>query len=171
MGHAGAVTRGVRYTGFRPASPTASSVARSASGKSNTGPELALRRALWRAGLRGYRVDERRLAGRPDVVFPRARVAIFVDGDFWHGRDLEQRVERLARGHNAPYWVPKIRGNVARDRRHDDQLAADGWLVLRFWETDIARDIEAIAGKVERVVRTRLRAAEGLQAKSSVSRD
>jgi DNA mismatch endonuclease (patch repair protein) len=77
---------------------------------------------------------------------------VFCDGDFWHGRDLDERVRRLARGHNAPYWVAKITSNVARDRRHDEALARDGWLVLRFWETDIATDPLALAAQIAAIV-------------------
>jgi DNA mismatch endonuclease (patch repair protein) len=62
------------------------------------------------------------------------------------------RLAKLERGHNAPYWVAKIKTNVVRDRRHDNDLARDGWLVLRFWETDIARDATAIAARIATVV-------------------
>jgi DNA mismatch endonuclease, patch repair protein len=113
-----------------------------------------LRRALWRLGLR-YRVDVAALPGRPDVVFGRSRVVVFCDGDFWHGRNLDERVRKLAGGHNAPYWVAKITSNVARDRRHDEALARDGWLVMRVWETDIARDATTLAGRIAEVVSSR----------------
>lgn len=145
----------VRYDGFTPRSAVASRVARAASRKRDTKPEVVLRKALWRAGLRGYRVDERNLPGRPDVVFTRARVAIFCDGDFWHGRDLDDRIARLAKGHNAGYWVPKIRGNVARDRRHDEALTGDGWVVLRFWESEILRNVDVIVACVRRALEVR----------------
>jgi DNA mismatch endonuclease, patch repair protein len=111
------VTSVPRYDSFKAASAGASRAAKGASKKRNTKPELILRRALWNAGLRGYRIDPETVAGRPDIAFLRARVLVFCDGDFWHGRDLEKRIERLKRGHNAPYWVAKIAGNVARDRR------------------------------------------------------
>jgi DNA mismatch endonuclease (patch repair protein) len=113
-----------------------------------------LRSALRRLGLR-YRVDVAALPGRPDIVFGPTRVAVFCDGDFWHGRDLEQRLSKLARGHNAPYWVAKIQSNVARDRRHDEALARGGWLVLRFWETDIARNAATLAARIAEAVSSR----------------
>jgi DNA mismatch endonuclease (patch repair protein) len=116
--------------------------------------ERALRSALWKLGLR-YRVDVAALPGRPDIVFASARVAVFCDGDFWHGRDLEKRLAKLARGHNAPYWSAKIRTNVARDRRRDDVLERDGWLVLRFWESDIVRDAPGFAARVAAAVAER----------------
>ncbi len=144
--------RAARFDGLRAATPGASASARGASRKSGTRCEVALRRELWRRGLR-YRVDVSSLPGRPDLIFARARVAVFCDGDFWHGRDLDARVAKLAVGHNAPYWVRKIRGNVTRDRKHDEVLAARGWTVLRFWETDILRDAAGVAVVVEETVR------------------
>lgn len=102
-------------------------------------------------GLR-YRVALSTLPGRPDIVFTRERIVVFCDGDFWHGRDLEARVQKLSAGHNAPYWVAKIRGNVARDRTHDAWLQEQGWEVLRYWEKEILEDVDrvarAIAGRV-----------------------
>jgi len=79
----------------------------------------------------------------------RHRVAVFVDGDFWHGRNLEQRLERLARGHNAPYWVEKIRTNVARDTRVTSALEEAGWAVVRLWESDVRADPKRAALRVQ----------------------
>jgi DNA mismatch endonuclease (patch repair protein) len=140
-----------RFDGLTATSPATSRIARASSRKRDTKPELILRRQLTRLGLR-YRLDRADLPGRPDIVFPGCRVVVFCDGDFWHGRDLEERVRRLKLGHNAPYWVAKITSNVARDRRHDEALACDGWLVLRFWETDITRDASALASQIAQVV-------------------
>jgi DNA mismatch endonuclease (patch repair protein) len=145
----------MRYDRLRPASAAASTAARGASKKKNTEPELVLRRALRDQGLRTYRIDVPSLKGRPDVVFVRERVAVFCDGDFWHGRNLEERIAKLEQGHNAPYWIEKIRGNVARDRQVDAQLESDGWSVLRFWETDVKRDAVTAAKTVAERVRSR----------------
>lgn len=82
-------------------------------------------------------------------------MAVFCDGDFWHGRNLEERLAKLERGHNAPYWVAKIDGNVARDRRNDAALEAAGWAVLRFWESNVARDPSAAAEQVKVLLQTR----------------
>jgi DNA mismatch endonuclease (patch repair protein) len=112
---------------------------------------------LYALGLR-YRVARANLPGRPDVVFAGARVAVFCDGDFWHGRELEHRVAKLQRGHNAPYWVAKIGRNVARDRATDVVLRADGWEVLRYWESDIRANLAAVADAICRVVTERRRA-------------
>ncbi len=106
--------------------------------------ELALRRALWRRGLR-YRINVGSLPGKPDLLLTRQRIAIFVDGDFWHGRDWSLREGRLRSGNNAAYWVAKISYNRERDRRNNAQLADLGWRVIRLWETDVLKDPEGAA--------------------------
>jgi DNA mismatch endonuclease (patch repair protein) len=88
-------------------------------------------------------------------VFARCRVVVFCDGDFWHGRDLEERCRKLERGHNAVYWVAKIRRNVARDRQQMEALRRDGWKVIRIWEKDILSNVEKQAGIVERMLCSR----------------
>jgi DNA mismatch endonuclease (patch repair protein) len=88
------------------------------------------------------------LPGRPDLVFARARVVVFVDGDYWHGRRWAARKRKLAQGANAAYWINKIEGNRKRDRLNNRRLREVGWTVLRFWETDIAKRADAIAHKV-----------------------
>jgi DNA mismatch endonuclease (patch repair protein) len=142
------------YKGLSPASTIASRIASAGSAKRDTKPELLLRRALWSAGLR-YRVDVGSLPGRPDVAIPAARLAVFCDGDFWHGRDLERRIEKLAAGHNAPYWVSKIRSNVDRDRQIERVLVDSGWEFLRFWESDVRANPKLAAKAVLKVVRVR----------------
>jgi len=139
------------FTGLLPASESASTAARGASTKTNTRCELALRRELWRRGLR-YRLHAPGLPGRPDIVFRRHRLVIFCDGDFWHGRNLEHRLAKLARGHNAAYWVAKVRRNVERDHRNTSELDAAGWTVLRFWETDVLRETRTVADRIEEVL-------------------
>jgi DNA mismatch endonuclease (patch repair protein) len=144
-----------RYAGLTPATVGASRAARGASHKQDTKPELALRRALRAAGIRGYRVAPAYLEGKPDLVFLRLQIAGFCDGDFWHGRDLKARLAKLQAGHNAPYWVAKIRGNVERDARHDAALRGAGWTVLRFWESDIMADPPCIATVIAQTVKAR----------------
>lgn len=109
----------------------------------DTKPEWLLRRALWRRGLR-YRLQRADLPGRPDVVFPRQRVAVFVDGDFWHGRNWETLQPRLS----SEAWVRKIQRTIERDAMQGAALAEAGWTVLRFWETDLKRDIGAAVDRV-----------------------
>lgn len=119
----------------------------------DTRPERFLRCAVWHRGLR-YRIHGA-IAGRPDLYFSREKVAIFCDGDFWHGRDWKTRRRKVAAGANSTYWIAKIEGNIRRDRVVTRRLTAEGWVVLRFWETDIMGDVELAAGKVESVVRSR----------------
>jgi len=146
----------VKYAGLEPASRHASAAARGSSKKQNTRCELILRKALTVFGLR-YRLDVTDLVGRPDIVFCAARVVVFCDGDYWHGRDLHRRLAKLAAGHNAPYWVAKITSNVERDRRVTAALESEGWLVLRYWETDIKKSAPAIAREVATHVQARRR--------------
>jgi DNA mismatch endonuclease (patch repair protein) len=87
------------------------------------------------------------------MVFLRQRVVVFCDGDFWHGRHLKSRLARLSRGHNAPYWIEKIRTNAKRDRAITQRLRTEGWRVVRIWETDILRDNEEAVAKVTKALR------------------
>jgi DNA mismatch endonuclease, patch repair protein len=135
------------FMGLRPASGKASLAARKTSRKSGTRCEVTLRRELWSRGLR-YRVNFSDLPGTPDIVFVRQRVVVFCDGDFWHGRNLEERLGRLARGHNADYWVAKVLRNAERDRQITFALSVRQWSVLRFWESDILRSPTQIADTV-----------------------
>ena len=144
-----------RYVGLVSASSRATAAARGSSRKRDTRPELMLRRALFQRGLR-YRCAAEDLPGRPDLVFRRARVVVFADGDFWHGRDLTGRLVKLKQGHNATYWLAKIEGNAFRDRRINAELAALGWTVLRFWEAEIKRDLYRIVDEIAAAVHTGL---------------
>lgn len=141
-------------TSFRerfPSSPLASRLARASSRKSDTRPERLLRKVLWSRGLR-YRKSCNDLPGKPDLVFRSARVAVFCDGDFWHGRDWAGRKVKLAKGSNPDYWVAKIERNRERDRQVNRVLQGEGWTVLRFWETDIVRNPDKVAELIERAV-------------------
>jgi DNA mismatch endonuclease (patch repair protein) len=143
-----------RFSSFKPASESASLVKQQNRSR-NTKAEMLLRRELWRRGLR-YRLHAADLPGKPDLVFRRARVVVFCDGDFWHGRRWGERQEKLARGSNARYWTAKIGANVARDRRTTRQLRQAGWMVLRMWETDIFRDVNRAAERVEKALKMAL---------------
>ena len=160
----GSVRQGMRstpsYTGLRPASLGASRAAAGASKKVDTVPELRLRRALHRAGLR-YRKNVKTLPGNPDIVFSRVRVAVFCDGDFWHGREWERRSRRIATGTNAAYWVRKIERNMERDQERQRMLGAMGWKVLRFWETEILNRTDEIVQEIAEQVSARVGTARG----------
>jgi DNA mismatch endonuclease (patch repair protein) len=95
----------------------------------DTGPEVALRRELHARGLR-FRKNCGSLPGKPDVVFPGAQIAVFVDGCFWHRCLLHSNIPKT----NSAWWAAKLDANVARDRRQDQQLADAGWVVVRVWE-------------------------------------
>jgi DNA mismatch endonuclease (patch repair protein) len=118
------------------------------SGK-NTGPELALRRALWAEGLR-YRVHYR-LPGRPDIVFPRHKVAVFVDGCFWHRCPVHSSAPKT----NRAFWEKKISGNCARDAKVSETLHLMGWKVVRFWEHEIMRELPKALRTVSRTLKAR----------------
>jgi DNA mismatch endonuclease, patch repair protein len=113
----------------------------------NTLPELALRAALWSLKLR-YRLHYK-IPGRPDIVFPSAKVAVFVDGCFWHGCPAHG----VSPKSNSDFWRTKIGKNKARDKAVDLALKADGWTVLRFWEHDVADDVQEIADRIKLIVR------------------
>ncbi|OII13092.1 hypothetical protein BIU97_04020 [Curtobacterium sp. MCBA15_009] len=110
----------------------------------DTAPELALRRELHRRGRRFFvdRAVSRRCRVRPDLVFPRARVAVFVDGCFWHYCDEHAHLPKA----NAELWRTKLQGNRRRDLRNEAVLVSEGWRVLRFWEHE---DMAGVADRVE----------------------
>jgi DNA mismatch endonuclease, patch repair protein len=108
----------------------------------NTEPEKVLQKALRRAGLRSFRACDTSLPGKPDIVLPSKRLAIFVDGDFWHGhqyklRGFESLQSQLSDVNNAAYWTEKISRNIDRDFKNTAALLDSGWRVLRFWESEI----------------------------------
>jgi DNA mismatch endonuclease (patch repair protein) len=110
-----------------------------------------------------YRKHFQGLPGKPDLVFVAARVIVFCDGDFWHGRDWLTLQAKLKRRHNADYWIAKIRCNRDRDRMNTIRLTEDGWLVLRFWESEIMRDATAVAAQIVESVVNRGRPRTGRQ--------
>lgn len=112
----------------------------------DTGIELALRAELRRRHLH-YRKNVAGLPGKPDVVFAQHKLAVFCDGEFWHGRDWAKRKTDFKR-HKA-FWVAKIERNMARDREVNRSLRALGWHVLRIWESDIKRDVRKCGARVE----------------------
>lgn len=116
----------------------------------NTTPEIALRNALYGEGLRGWRCHYKRAAGTPDVAWPSLRVAVFVDGAFWHGH-----VSRHKPGRSGEYWDTKIARNVERDRQADDALRAAGWTVVRVWDFEIRRNLPAVVERIKDALRER----------------
>ncbi|MEA4986946.1 MAG: very short patch repair endonuclease [Anaerovorax sp.] len=107
--------------------------------------ELMLRRALWREGIR-YRKNYKSLLGKPDIAITKYRIAIFCDSDFWHGYEWEERNKRIKS--NRDYWIPKIERNMERDRQVNAQLTNDGWIVLRFWEWEIKKQLDKCINEI-----------------------
>jgi DNA mismatch endonuclease, patch repair protein len=107
----------------------------------NTAPEVALRSALWAAGVRGWRLHKR-LPGRPDLVWQSRRVAVFVDGAFWHGHP------DYYHGQSGAFWDEKIARNRERDRRVNEELAALGYRVVRIWDFEVEKHPGACVGRV-----------------------
>lgn len=110
----------------------------------DTAPEIRLRRALWRAGLR-YRTRTRIENAKPDVAFLRKRVLVFVDGCFWHGCPLHYTKP----AENAAFWSAKIEKNRARDARNNQNLESKGWTVLRFWECEVEKELDRVVGRIQ----------------------
>lgn len=110
----------------------------------DTRPELALRKAMFAAGLRGWRCHRSDLPGKPDIVFSRARVAVFVDGAFWHGHP-----SKYWKGRSGPYWDAKIDRNRRRDARVNAELCEMGWTVVRLWDFEVQKNAEEAVQRIE----------------------
>lgn len=123
-------------------SATRSRVMRQVKSK-NTKPEMLLRRTLWRLGVRGYRIHRRDIAGMPDLAFVGRRVAVFVDGAWWHGHP-----DKWWKGRSGDYWDRKVARNMERDRQADTILSEQGWTVVRVWDFEVLRDPEEAARRV-----------------------
>ena len=101
--------------------------------------ETILAKALWHRGYR-YRKNYRKIPGSPDIAFTKYKIAVFIDGEFWHGFDWESRKEKL--NQNRDYWIAKIEENMARDMKIARQLDELGWQMIRFWEKEVLTNIE-----------------------------
>nr|WP_194775009.1 very short patch repair endonuclease [Pararhodonellum marinum] len=112
----------------------------------NTKPEQRLKKALWQAGIR-YRSNRRKLPGKPDIVWIKYKVVVFVDGAFWHGHDWENRQASLKS--NRDFWIPKIERNKQRDQEINHLYKSRGWTVLRFWDFEVK---EALGSCVKQVL-------------------
>lgn len=117
----------------------------------NTKPEVVLRRLLWKEGFR-YRKNWKMLPGKPDIAITKYKVAIFVDGEFWHGKDYDggdypgrkyhSLREQLEHGNNSDFWKQKIERNMQRDLEIEAELNGLGWKVIRFWNKDVMKQPE-----------------------------
>ncbi|MDF4220099.1 very short patch repair endonuclease [Maribacter sp. M208] len=113
----------------------------------NTKPELAFRKALYAAGYR-YRIDYKKLIGKPDIALPKYKTVIFIDGEYWHGKNWEERKPKVKT--NREFWIAKIERNMQRDAEVNEKLIAMGYTVIRFWETDIKKNLEQCLEKTLR---------------------
>lgn len=114
--------------------------------------ELTLRKALWKKGIR-YRKNYKGLIGKPDIVITKYRIVVFCDSDFWHGYDWDNRKLRIKS--NQEYWIPKIERNMKRDKEVTAVLVEQGWIVLRFWEHSIRKNLESCLDDIEEAVSIR----------------
>lgn len=105
----------------------------------NTKPELAFRKALWAAGYR-YRVDYKKLIGKPDILLKKYKTAIFIDGEFWHGHDWQNRKKKIKT--NREFWIPKIERNIQRDHEVNTELKRLGYTVFRFWQKEVDKNLD-----------------------------
>jgi DNA mismatch endonuclease (patch repair protein) len=131
----------------QPRSPALVSEVMGRIGSRDTEPEMIFRKALRRSGLRSFRACDASLPGKPDIVLPGKGLAIFVDGDFWHGsqyqaRGFESVQAQMFGVHNAEYWTAKICRNVSRDFKNSSAHLNTGWRVLRFWESSIRKSLD-----------------------------
>lgn len=117
----------------------------------NTSIEVALRKALWNKGYR-YRKNYKALPGSPDIVLTRQKIAIFCDGELFHGNEWEVLRPRLLKGSNPEYWVKKIERNMERDRENDKKLLFLGWTVIHFWGHDILKNPEECVRVIEETI-------------------
>lgn len=143
-------------TSFRECEPSslASSRAKQANRSENMKHEMLLRKTLHKMGLR-FKKNVKNLPGKPDIVFTRAGVVVFCDGDFWHGRNWKSLKQKLIHGANGNYWTAKIYSNIVRDKQITKELTRLEWRVIRVWETDVLADPFSIANQIAGVVRSR----------------
>ncbi len=110
--------------------------------------EILLGKSLWNAGLY-FRKNNKTIFGHPDFSHKGKKIAIFCDGEMWHGKDWDKQQAEFKS--NREFWIPKIERNIARDKEVNARLQAEGWAVIRFWETDIKKNITACVEEVRKV--------------------
>lgn len=115
----------------------------------NTKPEIQFRKALWKLGYR-YRKHVKNIPGKPDIVMRKYKIVIFVDGEFWHGYNWEEKKTKIKS--NRGFWIPKIERNMERDLENNLKIEALGYKVFRFWEHSIKKDILGCVNKVKQYI-------------------
>lgn len=117
----------------------------------NTSIEVLLCKELRKRGY-GYRKNYNELPGKPDIVLTKYKIAIFCDGEFFHGKDWASQKERVQQGNNPEYWISKIERNMARDEEINRELLHLGWIVLRFWGKDIRKHMDSCVNEIENAI-------------------
>ena len=117
----------------------------------NTRIEVLLCKELRKRGY-GYRKNYKELPGKPDIVLTKYKIAIFCDGEFFHGKDWPTQKERIQQGNNPEYWISKIERNMARDEEINKELLHLGWIVLRFWGKEIKKDAISCINEIENAI-------------------
>jgi DNA mismatch endonuclease Vsr len=111
--------------------------------------EITLAKALWKKGYR-YRKNNKSVFGKPDLTFKQLKIAVFIDGDFWHGKNWKDR--KHDHKSNQVFWHKKIERNMQRDKEVNSQLLKEGWKVLRFWGDDIKQNLQSCIIKIEETI-------------------
>ncbi len=108
----------------------------------DTNPEMMLRKEIWNKGYR-YRTNSKTLPGKPDISIKKYKLAVFVDGEFWHGYNWSEKKKQIKS--NRKFWIPKIERNMQRDRENEKKLKEKGFKVIRYWANDVKEDVSACA--------------------------
>lgn len=116
----------------------------------DTKPEILFRKALWAKGIR-FRKNNNSLPGKPDIVIANCKVAVFVDGEFWHGYRWEEKKKKIK--NNRAYWIPKIERNIARDKQNNKKLKKAGWQVIRLWQHQVIKDLPGCIQKIKKTLK------------------
>lgn len=119
--------------------------------RKDTKIEILLRKALWKKGYR-YRKNDKKLPGTPDIVLTKYKIAIFCDGEFFHGKDWEVLRPKLRNSDNGEFWISKISRNRERDDEVNKKLLFEGWIVIRFWGDDIKKHTDECVKVIEETI-------------------
>lgn len=116
-----------------------------------TKEEVLLAKALWNLGYR-YRKNNKKIFGKPDISFSKYKIAIFVDGEFFHGKDWEKQKNRIKT--NRDYWIPKIERNIQRDKEVTEYLLSINWKVIRFWSKEVKKNLSSCLEIIQQEIST-----------------
>jgi len=115
-----------------------------------TTPEILFQKALRKEGIK-FKTNYRKLPGSPDIAITNKKVAVFIDGEFWHGYNWKEKKKKIKA--NRAYWIPKIARNIVRDKNNSKKLYREGWKVVRFWQQQIIKDTPKCIERVKTAVK------------------